>query len=31
LLIFHNQICGTFRCVCESDEVLMHVSLRELR
>jgi hypothetical protein len=34
--IFHflnlrNQICGTFRCICDSDEVLLHVSLRDLR
>jgi hypothetical protein len=34
--VFHflnlrNQICGTFRCSCDSDEVLLHVSLRDLR
>jgi hypothetical protein len=34
--IFHflnlrNKICGTFRCICNSDEVLLHVSLRDLR
>jgi hypothetical protein len=33
--IFHflnirNKICGTFRCICNSDEVLLHVSLRDL-
>jgi hypothetical protein len=26
-----NKICGTFRCICNSDEVLLHVSLRDLR
>jgi hypothetical protein len=25
-----NKICGTFRCICNSDEVLLHVSLRDL-
>jgi hypothetical protein len=30
--VFHflnlrNKICGTFRCICDSDEVLLHVSL----
>jgi hypothetical protein len=34
--IFHflnlrNKICGTFRHICNSDEVLLHVSLRDLR
>jgi hypothetical protein len=34
--IFHflnirNKICGSFRCICDSDEVLLHVSLRDLR
>jgi hypothetical protein len=34
--VFHflnlrNKICGTFRCICNSDEVLLHVSLRNLR
>jgi hypothetical protein len=34
--IFHflnlrNKICGTFRCICDSDEVLLHMSLRDLR
>jgi hypothetical protein len=34
--VFHfldlpNKICGTFRCICNSDEVLLHVSLRDLR
>jgi hypothetical protein len=33
--IFHflnlcNKICGTFRHICDSDEVLLHVSLRDL-
>jgi hypothetical protein len=33
--VFHflnlrNKICGTFRRVCNSDEVLLHVSLRDL-
>jgi hypothetical protein len=36
VVIFHflnllNKICGTFRCICNSDEVLLHVSLRDLR
>jgi hypothetical protein len=26
-----NKICGTFRRICNSDEVLLHVSLRDLR
>jgi hypothetical protein len=26
-----NKICGTFRRICNSNEVLMHVSLRDLR
>jgi hypothetical protein len=34
--IFHfpslrNKICGTIRHICNSDEVLLHVSLRDLR
>jgi hypothetical protein len=34
--VFHfinlrNKICGTFRCICNSDEVLLYVSLRDLR
>jgi hypothetical protein len=34
--IFHflnlrNKICGTFQRICNSDEVLLHVSLRDLR
>jgi hypothetical protein len=34
--VFHflnlrNKICGTFRHICNSDEVLLHVSLRDLR
>jgi hypothetical protein len=34
--VFHflnlrNTICGTFRRICNSDEVLLHVSLRDLR
>jgi hypothetical protein len=29
-LNLHNQICGTFWCICDSDEVLLHVLLREL-
>jgi hypothetical protein len=33
--VFHflnlrNKICGTFRRICDSDEVLLHVSLRDL-
>jgi hypothetical protein len=33
--VFHflnlrNKICGTFRCLCDSDEVLLHMSLRDL-
>jgi hypothetical protein len=33
--VFHflnlcNKICGTFQCICNSDEVLLHVSLRDL-
>jgi hypothetical protein len=33
--IFHflnlrNKICGTFRCICNSNEVLLHVLLRDL-
>jgi hypothetical protein len=32
--VFHflnlrHKICGTFRCICNSDEVLLHVSLRD--
>jgi hypothetical protein len=30
-LNLHNKICGTFRCICNSNEVLLHVSLRDLR
>jgi hypothetical protein len=35
LVVFHflnirNKICGTFRRICKSDEVLLHVSLRDL-
>jgi hypothetical protein len=35
VVVFHflnlcNKICGTFRCICNSDEVLLHVSLRDL-
>jgi hypothetical protein len=30
-LNFRNKICGTFWCICNSDEVLLHVSLRDLR
>jgi hypothetical protein len=26
-----NKIYDTFRCICNSDEVLQHVSLRDLR
>jgi hypothetical protein len=34
--VFHfsnlrNKICSTFRRICNSDEVLLHVSLRDLR
>jgi hypothetical protein len=34
--VFHflnllNKICGTFWHICNSDEVLLHVSLRDLR
>jgi hypothetical protein len=34
--VFHflnlrNKICGTFRLICNSDEVLLHVSLCDLR
>jgi hypothetical protein len=34
--VFHflnlrNKICGTFRRICDFDEVLLHVSLRDLR
>jgi hypothetical protein len=34
--VFHflnlrNKICGTFQCICDSDEVLLHVSLCDLR
>jgi hypothetical protein len=36
VVIFHflnlcNKICGTFQHICNSDEVLLHVSLRDLR
>jgi hypothetical protein len=30
-LNLRNKICGTFRCICNSDEVLLHVSLCDLR
>jgi hypothetical protein len=30
-LNLHNKICGTIRCICDSNEVLLHVSLRHLR
>jgi hypothetical protein len=30
-LNLHNKIYGTFRRICNSDEVLLHVSLRDLR
>jgi hypothetical protein len=30
-LNLHNKICGTFRRICNSDEVLLHVSLHDLR
>jgi hypothetical protein len=34
--VFHflnlrNKICGTFRRICNSNEVLLHMSLRDLR
>jgi hypothetical protein len=34
--VFHfqnlrNKICSTFQRICDSDEVLLHVSLRDLR
>jgi hypothetical protein len=34
--VFHflnirNKICGTFWCICDFDEVLLHVLLRDLR
>jgi hypothetical protein len=29
-LNLHNKIYGTFECICNSDEVLLHVSLRDL-
>jgi hypothetical protein len=36
VVVFHflnlrNKICGTFRCINNSDEVLLHMSLRVLR
>jgi hypothetical protein len=36
VVVFHflnirNKICGTFRRICNSDEVLLHVSLCDLR
>jgi hypothetical protein len=36
MVVFHfqnlrNKICGTFRRICNSDKVLLHVSLRDLR
>jgi hypothetical protein len=30
-LNIHNKICGTFRLIYNSDEVLLHVSLCDLR
>jgi hypothetical protein len=30
-LNLHYKICGTFRRICNSDDVLLHVSLRDLR
>jgi hypothetical protein len=30
-LNLHSKICGTFQRICDSDEVLLHVSLRDLR
>jgi NADPH-dependent 7-cyano-7-deazaguanine reductase QueF len=30
-LNFRNKICGTFRCIYDSGEVLLHVLLRDLR
>jgi hypothetical protein len=30
-LILRTKICITFRCICNSDEILLHVSLRDLR
>jgi hypothetical protein len=30
-LNLHNKTCGTFRRICNSDDVLLHVSLRDLR
>jgi hypothetical protein len=30
-LNLYNKICSTFWCICNSDEVLLHVSLRDLR
>jgi hypothetical protein len=30
-LNLRNKICGTFRHICNSDEVLLHVSVRDLR
>jgi hypothetical protein len=30
-LNLRNKICGTFRRICNSDEVLLHVSLCDLR
>jgi hypothetical protein len=30
-LNLHKKICGTFRRICDSDEVLLHVSLCDLR
>jgi hypothetical protein len=30
-LNLHNKISSTFRRICNSDEVLLHVSLRDLR
>jgi hypothetical protein len=30
-LNLHNKICGTFQRICNFDEVLLHMSLRDLR
>jgi hypothetical protein len=30
-LNLHNKICGTFRCICNSDEVLLQVPTHDLR
>jgi hypothetical protein len=36
VVVFHflnhrNKICGTFQHICNSDEILLHVSLRDVR